>query len=107
MSSKTQDESDVAVLEGDVEVEDPPRYAVILHNDDYSTMEFVIEVLEKFFHKEKQEAIQIMLKVHQQGKGVAGIFSLEIAETKVMQVTQYAQSNQFPLKCTIEPVEST
>jgi ATP-dependent Clp protease adaptor protein ClpS len=98
-------QGDVAVEAARPELKEPPKYAVILHNDDYTTMEFVIEVLQKFFRKSTEEATRITLQVHQTGKGVAGIYSHEIAETKVMQVTQYARSKGHPLKCTAEPVE--
>jgi len=108
MNAGEEDEEvqgDVAVEAARPELKEPPKYAVILHNDDYTTMEFVIEVLQKFFRKTGEEAARIMLKVHQAGKGVAGVYSHEIAETKVMQVTQYAQSKGHPLRCTAEPVE--
>ncbi len=96
-------EEEVAVHEGDSEVDEPPKYAVLLHNDDYSTMEFVIEVLMKFFKKSIEESTKLMLQVHTQGKAVAGIYSRDIAETKVSQVTQYAKTSGFPLKVTTEP----
>lgn len=106
------DDEDQA-MDGDVAVEverpslkEPPRYAVILHNDNYTTMEFVLEVLERFFKKSRTEAYEIMLKVHHEGQGVANIYSRDIAETKVVQVTQAARSQGFPLRCTAEPVEN-
>lgn len=83
-------------------VETPKMYTVILLNDDYSPMEFVILVLRRFFGKNEEEATKIMLDVHKKGSGVAGIFTLEIAEMKVMQVNQFAQLNQHPLKSTLE-----
>ena len=95
--------SDVAVDEADPEVSEPPKYVVLLLNDDYTTMEFVIEVLTRFFRKTNEEAMQIMLKVHTEGKGIAGIYSREIAETKALQVNEYAKSHRHPLKCTAEP----
>ncbi len=107
MSQRESDEdsdSGVAVQEGRPKLKEPPKYAVLLHNDDYTTMEFVVEILLRYFHKSAPEAAQIMLKVHQEGRGVAGIYSYEIAETKVAQVTEEAQSRNFPLKCTCEPV---
>ena len=73
-------------------------------NDDYTPMEFVIEVLEKFFQKNREEATQIMLHVHQNGIGVCGIFSYEIAETKVIQVLDTSRKNNHPLQCTMEKV---
>ena len=83
-------------------LKEPKQYAVILHNDDYTTMEFVIDILKRFFKKNQAEAMDIMLKVHEQGHGVAGIYGYEIAETKVAQVSAYAQAHDFPLKCSIE-----
>jgi ATP-dependent Clp protease adaptor protein ClpS len=97
-------EGGVAVQEGRPKLKEPPSYAVLLHNDDYTTMEFVTEVLKKYFRRTEEQAVQIMLQVHQQGKGVAGIYHHEIAETKVVQVHEYARSHGFPLKCTVEPV---
>lgn len=97
-------EGGVAVQTGRPELKEPPRFAVILLNDDYSTMEFVVEVLQRYFKKTEEEAVQIMLQVHQQGRGVAGVYHHEIAETKVMQVHEYARLKGFPLACTLEPV---
>lgn len=84
----------------------PSKYSVILHNDDYTTMDFVIDVLMSFFGHDEKAASQIMYAVHNEGKGVCGVYSAEIAETKVCQVTQYAQEHQFPLKCTMEKLAS-
>ncbi|WP_392562682.1 ATP-dependent Clp protease adapter ClpS [Orbus sturtevantii] len=84
----------------------PAKYKVILHNDDYTTMDFVIEVLMHFFNHDEHSATEIMLAVHKQGKGICGIYSAEIAETKVFQVTHYATEHQFPLLCTMEKVSS-
>lgn len=95
---------DVAVQEGRPRLKEPPQFAVILHNDHYTTMEFVVEILKRFFRKTEEESVQIMLKVHQEGQGVAGVFHFEIAETKVMQVHDYARTKGFPLKCSLEPV---
>jgi ATP-dependent Clp protease adaptor protein ClpS len=82
----------------------PSMYRVLLLNDDYTPMEFVVHVLERYFNKDSQEATQIMLHVHQKGIGVCGLFPFEIAETKVMQVTDLARKNQHPLQCTMEKV---
>ena len=87
-------------------IAEPPRYAVILHNDDYTTMEFVVEVLTVDFSRPYQEAMDLMLKVHEQGKAVAGVYSHEIAESKVAKVTEKARANGFPLKLTLEPIRS-
>src|SRR5579862_5959309 len=97
-------EGDVAVGEARPKLKEPPRFAVLLHNDDYTTMEFVIEVLAKFFGKAHEEAMAIMLKVHHEGHGVAGIFSRDIAETKVAQVTEYAKAHGHTLMVTTEEV---
>ena len=94
----------VVVQEGHPKLKEPPQYAVVLLNDDYTTMEFVMYVLKWFFRKSEEEAAQIMLKVHQLGKGVAGIYSHEIAETKVMQVHECARLKGFPLRCSVEPI---
>lgn len=80
----------------------PKMYKVLLLNDDFTPMDFVVLTLKRFFGKNEQAAIQIMLDVHKKGAGIAGIFTLEIAEMKVMQSNQFAQSNQYPLKTTLE-----
>ncbi len=77
-------------------------YRVILLNDDYTPMDFVVLVLKRFFAKTDEQAQQVMMDVHQKGSGTAGIFTLETAEMKVMQTNQFAQLNQHPLKCTLE-----
>jgi ATP-dependent Clp protease adaptor protein ClpS len=84
------------------ETKEPSLYRVILLNDDYTTMEFVIHVLETVFHKSPAEATQIMLSVHKKGAGLCGLYTREIAETKVVVVHEMAAQNQFPLKCTME-----
>ena len=80
----------------------PNMYKVVLLNDDYTPMDFVIHILEKFFAKSRTEATEIMLHVHRRGVGICGIFTYEIAETKVMQVMDYARSHEQPLQCTME-----
>ncbi|MEE9250604.1 MAG: ATP-dependent Clp protease adapter ClpS [Alphaproteobacteria bacterium] len=80
----------------------PSMYKVVLLNDDYTPMEFVVAVLERFFSKRHEEATQIMLHVHRRGVGVCGIYPYEIAETKVTQVIDFARRNQHPLQCTLE-----
>ncbi|MBK18100.1 MAG: ATP-dependent Clp protease adapter ClpS [Rhodospirillaceae bacterium] len=80
----------------------PSMYKVIMLNDDYTPMEFVVLVLERFFSKSHEEAINIMLHVHQKGVGVCGVFTYEVAETKVTQVMDLAQQHQHPLQCTLE-----
>ena len=80
----------------------PQMYKVILLNDDYTPMEFVVEILKGVFHKEHAEATRIMLHVHQNGMGVAGVFPFEVAETKVRTVDDLARQSEFPLKCVME-----
>lgn len=84
-------------------VQPPPMYKVLLNNDDYTPMDFVIEVLMQFFNFDAEKANQLMLTVHYRGKAVCGIYTSEIAETKVMQVNQYARKHQHPLMCSMEP----
>ncbi|WP_395342657.1 ATP-dependent Clp protease adapter ClpS [Ningiella sp. W23] len=83
----------------------PKMYKVMLNNDDYTPMDFVIEVLMKFFAMDSEKANQLMLTVHYRGKAVCGIYTAEIAETKVMQVNQYSRKHQHPLKCSMEPAQ--
>ena len=84
----------------------PAMYKVLLLNDDYTPMEFVVHVLERYFNKRNEEATQIMLHVHQKGVGVCGVFTFEVAETKVSQVMDFAKQHQHPLQCTIEKDDS-
>ncbi|MBF0206642.1 MAG: ATP-dependent Clp protease adapter ClpS [Oligoflexia bacterium] len=95
-------EDDVIVI-NKFNTELPKKYRVLLHNDDYTTMEFVVAVLQKIFHKTLQESQDIMINVHRKGVGICGIYTYEIAETKVIQVRRYAKEHGFPLKCTCEP----
>ena len=81
----------------------PTLYNVLLHNDDYTTQELVVDVLRQFFHKTEAEAFTIMLNVHTKGRGIAGTYSKDLAESKVAQVTDYARTNGAPLKLTAEP----
>lgn len=83
-------------------LQEPPLYKVLLHNDDYTTMDFVVMVLQTVFHKNTDEATRIMLNVHHQGVGIAGIYTWEIGETKVEIVHRMAKRNQFPLRCSLE-----
>lgn len=80
----------------------PSMYKVLLLNDDYTPMEFVVHILEKFFNKNRQEATDVMLHVHRRGVGICGIFTYEVAETKVGQVMDFARANEQPLQCTME-----
>jgi ATP-dependent Clp protease adaptor protein ClpS len=90
------------VTESERKLKHPPMYRVLLHNDDYTTMEFVVEVLQSVFHKTPADATQIMLHVHRNGLGVAGVYTHEVAETKVTLVEAMAREHEFPLKCTLE-----
>lgn len=83
----------------------PPMYKVMLNNDDYTPMDFVVEILTTFFSMDAEKASQVMLDVHYRGKAVCGIYTAEIAETKVMLVNQYARTHQHPLMCTMEPAQ--
>lgn len=80
----------------------PSMYKVLLHNDDYTTMDFVVMVLETVFHKSAEEATLIMLNVHEQGVGVAGVYPRDVAETKAILVHDLARKNEYPLKCSVE-----
>jgi ATP-dependent Clp protease adaptor protein ClpS len=81
----------------------PRRYQVVFHNDDYTTMEFVVLVLRQFFHKSETESIYIMLTVHKKGRGIAGVYTRDVAETKAKEVTDFARENGMPLLVTAEP----
>lgn len=80
----------------------PPMYKVLLNNDDYTPMEFVVLILEKFFNKDRSMATKIMLAVHHEGFGVCGVYTRDVAETKVAQVNDFARANEHPLLCTLE-----
>ncbi|KTD35133.1 ATP-dependent Clp protease adapter ClpS [Legionella israelensis] len=85
------------------EVRQPRKFKVVLLNDDYTPMDFVVKVLRRFFYLDEERATQIMLQVHIQGKGVCGVFTRDIAETKVVLVNEYARNNEHPLLCSMEP----
>jgi ATP-dependent Clp protease adaptor protein ClpS len=102
-NSEGEQGGDAVVQVSRPQLKEPPRFAVVLYNDDYTTMEFVIEVLKRFFHKSEEQSVQIMLQVHQNGKGTAGIYSFEIAETKAMQVGEFSRVQGHPLQCSVEP----
>lgn len=94
----------LVVEEAAPEVKQPPLYQVVLLNDDYTPMHFVVEVLERFFRMDRESATRVMLEVHMKGKGVCGVFTYEIAETKVAQVLGFSREHQHPLMCTLETV---
>ncbi len=90
------------LTESQQKLQKPPLYKVLLHNDNYTTMEFVVQILMEVFHHSENEAIRIMLQVHNQGVGVAGVYTFEIAETKIAKVSAMAQEYEYPLLCTLE-----
>jgi ATP-dependent Clp protease adaptor protein ClpS len=93
---------DIMVEKAKPRLQTPPMFKVVMINDDYTPMEFVVQVLESFFNHAREKAVQIMLQVHQSGRGVAGIYPAEIAETKVAQVNAYARKHQHPLLTVME-----
>ena len=102
---ETQQETDARVITaGDPEprLRHPPMYKVVLLNDDYTPMDFVVHVLETIFSKGRTQAMRIMLEVHHEGRGVCGVYDRQIAETRVAQVNDYARRNRHPLLCTME-----
>jgi len=107
MGERTRNAGDVSVAKPKTRtgsrVARPPLYKVLLHNDDYTTMEFVVEVLRTVFHHDSERAVRIMLNVHQRGVGVAGTYPREVAETKAEKVMSLARAAEFPLLCTVEP----
>ena len=103
---QTEKDSGVAVAERtETKLEKPRMYRVLLHNDDYTTMEFVVAVLREVFHHDEPAALRIMLHVHHNGMGVAGVFTHEVAESKVDKTMEMAKEAQYPLLCTMEPEE--
>ncbi len=105
MSDEKQNESgdgDLAVEHARPKLKRPPLFKVLLLNDDYTPMEFVVHVLEQFFGMNREKATQVMLHVHTRGMGVCGVFSKDVAETKVAQVNDHSRANQHPLLCTLE-----
>lgn len=104
MSKQTDnhEEDGLAVEEAKPKLKRPPKYKVLLLNDDYTPMEFVVHILEDFFNMNREKATQVMLNVHTKGMGVCGLYSRDIAETKVELVNTYARESQHPLKCTME-----
>jgi ATP-dependent Clp protease adaptor protein ClpS len=103
MGDRPFEDRDIGVVtESERKLKLPPMYKVLLHNDDYTTMEFVVQVLQSVFHKSPADATQIMLHIHRTGIGVAGVYTHEIAETKVATVEALARQHEFPLKTTME-----
>lgn len=106
MDDFEQDGLAIADVESDKQLQKPPLYKVLIHNDDFTSMEFVVFILQTVFGRSESEAIQLMLNVHNEGVGVAGLYPYEIAEMKVVKVTSLAQANEFPLLCTIEEADN-
>ena len=102
--SKTHRDSGVAVEER-IRTQKPPMYRVVLHNDDYTTKEFVIMILQSVFSRSESEAIRIMTHVHNNGCGIAGVYTYEVAETKATKTVNLAKAYEYPLQCSIEPTE--
>jgi len=96
-------EHDLALAPDKIILEPPPLYQVLLLNDDFTPMEFVVHVLRGFFDMDEERATRVMLHVHTRGRGICGVYTREIAETKVMQVNEFSRMNQHPLACTMEP----
>jgi len=99
------DDGNLAVEQAKPKLKLPSMYKVIMYNDDYTPMEFVVEILESFFNLNREKSTQIMLAVHTQGKAVCGVFTRDIAETKVTQVNQYSCDNEHPLLCGMDQVD--
>ena len=102
-SQSNEPEGDIAVQTAEPQLKRPPLYAVVLLNDDYTPMDFVIEILQQYFALNLDQATQVMLTVHYEGKGIAGVYPRDIAETKANLVNNYARSQGHPLLCQIEP----
>lgn len=104
MSSTLDTQNGQAVKTAPAKTAPPPMYQVVLLNDDYTPMEFVVKVLQKFFGKNHEDATRIMLAVHNEGRGVCGVYPRDVAATRIAQVSQYARARQHPLQCVMEPV---
>lgn len=103
MTDHQSDTAEQTEVKDHTRVAKPPMYRVVLYNDDFTTKEFVVGILVVVFHKSQAEATELMWRVHHRGRGVAGVYPLEIAETKIAVVTEMARENGFPLKLTMEP----
>ncbi len=104
-NKSTEGDTGVAVAE-EVKIKRPQMFKVLIHNDDYTTMEFVIHVLQKFFQKNYDEAHGIMLSVHHEGIGICGVYTFEVAESKVSKLNKYSRGKGHPLKGSVEPCDS-
>ncbi|MDM8548488.1 ATP-dependent Clp protease adapter ClpS [Desulfobacterales bacterium HSG2] len=105
MSLYEPDIEEEVISEIEEDIKEPPMYKVLLHNDDYTTMEFVVYILMRVFNKPTETAVQIMLNVHEQGIGLCGVYTYDVAETKVNTVHGLARENGFPLRCSMEEDE--
>ena len=101
-SSSDQHDSDTLVAEPKAKVKRPPFYRVVLLNDDYTPMDFVVAIVETIFRKSHEEAVALMLEIHQKGAAICGVYTRDVAETKVDQVIEVARVNEHPLQCVIE-----
>jgi ATP-dependent Clp protease adaptor protein ClpS len=104
MSTYEHERDEAVIAESKTDLKKPPLFRVLLHNDDFTTMEFVVYILQTVFQKPEDEALRIMLQVHTQGLGVAGVYTFEVAEMKVEKVINLARAHEFPLLCTTEEV---
>ncbi len=104
MAEENNNNQGSVATEENVETKEPRLYKVLLHNDDYTSMEFVISILETVFNKSAPDATKIMINVHHEGRGIAGVYTREISETKISIVHQLAEKNGFPLRCSLEIV---
>jgi len=104
MTGSKNHTEDSVITENITEIKEPQLYKALLHNDDYTSMEFVISILETVFNRSPADATKIMLNVHNRGVGIAGIYTREICETKIAVVHQLAKKNEFPLRCSMETV---
>ena len=103
MSEQRSHYEDEVRSEEDVQLDEPPLYKVVLLNDDYTPMDFVVGILQGVFAMTREQATQVMLQVHRSGRGTCGVFTKEVADTKVAQVAELAEAHQHPLQCTMEP----
>jgi len=103
MADLERERDEAVVTESKPRLQKPPLYKVLLHNDDYTSMEFVVLILRTIFQRSEADSVRIMLLVHNQGVGVAGVYTYEIAEAKIARVTSLAREHEFPLLCSLEP----
>jgi ATP-dependent Clp protease adaptor protein ClpS len=106
MAKEDFESGELTITESRTRLKKPPLYKVLLHNDDFTTMEFVVYVLQTIFQRTEADSVRVMLQVHTQGVGVAGVYTFEVAEMKAAKVASLAQSSEYPLLCTVEADES-